>query len=101
MLAHRRLFLLLALALSTYSVNGFLPSPRFATAKATLATNKIRAFSENDITQGFAELAEEAPFSLQDRVLEVHYSYFLMTYENSCAIANLRILVNSLVSSLF
>jgi len=78
MLAQRRLSLLLALILSTYSVDGFLASHRFATAKATLTTNKIRTFSENDITHGFAELSEEAPFSLQDRVLEVQYYYFLM-----------------------
>jgi hypothetical protein len=71
MLLQRRLPLTLALLLSAYSAEAFFTSPRFATIRPTQATNRVRVFSENDITQGFAELSEEAPFSLQDRVLEV------------------------------
>lgn len=74
MLFQRRLAVAWAFALSSFSAHAFTPSRSFRAAKGRLATNGVRLCSslvENDITQGFAELSEEAPFSLQDRVLEV------------------------------
>jgi hypothetical protein len=75
-LFHRRLAVAWALALNLFSAHAFAPRRSFRTAKGSTATKNVRlcsSLAENDITQGFAELSEEAPFSLQDRVLEVRY----------------------------